>query len=128
MQVAEHIDELPGGVACVTFATPALIKAFEREMDLPFPILGDPERHAYRAMGFERASWRRVWLDPRVWARYAVLLGRGRRSKPVDQDLLQLGGDVVIDPEGRIAWLYRSEGPEDRPAVDQLLAAVRGAG
>jgi len=127
VEVAQHIDELRGSVACVTFAKPPLIKAFEREMDLPLPIFGDPERHAYRAMGFERASWRRVWLEPRVWARYAVLLSRGRRAKPVDQDTQQLGGDVVLDREGRITWIYRSDGPEDRPPVERVLAAMREA-
>ena len=33
------------------------------------------------------------------------------------EDTLQLGGDVVIGPNGRIRFLYRSEGPDDRPPV-----------
>ncbi len=104
-----------------------MLGAFERKLDLPYPIWGDPRRTTYRALGFERASWRRVWLDPRVWTRYATLLARGRRTERSGQDELQLGGDVVLDAGGRLAWIYRGAGPEDRPGVELLIRAVRDA-
>lgn len=125
--MAERADEIDARIACVTFAEPAMLAAFERKLDLPYPIWGDPQRTTYRALGFERASWRRVWLDPRVWARYATLLARGRRTERSGQDELQLGGDVVLDAAGRLAWIYRGAGPEDRPGVELLIRAVRGA-
>jgi hypothetical protein len=31
----------------------------------------------------------------------------------------------VIGPDGRIAYVYRSIGPADRPSVDELLTAVQ---
>ncbi len=104
-----------------------MLGAFERKLELPYPVWGDPGRATYRALGFERASWRRVWLDPRVWVRYATLLARGRRTERSGQDELQLGGDVVLDAAGRLAWIYRGAGPEDRPAVERLVRAVREA-
>jgi hypothetical protein len=123
--VADRIDEIAGRVACVTFAEPPLLGGFERKMDLPFPVLGDPERGLYRALGLGRASRARVWLDPRVLRRYAALIARGRRPAPpaAGEDTLQLGGDAVLDADGRLRWLHRSRGPEDRPAVDDLVAA-----
>jgi len=68
-----------------------------------------------------------VWLDPRVWRRYASLLARGRRSERTDGDVLQLGGDAVLDAHGRLASIHRSAGPEDRPTVDELVTAVQRA-
>ena len=62
MEVAERTDEINARIACVTFAEPELLGLFERRLDLPYPIWGDPQRTTYRALGFERASWRRVWL------------------------------------------------------------------
>ena len=123
------MDEIAGRVVCVTFAEPRALRAFERELNLPYPLYGDPDRATYRALGFGRASPRRVWLDPRVWRRYAALLRGGRRPQvPVDsEDTLQLGGDAVLDARGRLRWAYRSRGPEDRPSVEQLAAAVRAA-
>jgi hypothetical protein len=66
----------------------------------------------------------RVWLDPRVWVRYAQLVLRGRRPEPAHEDTLQLGGDALLDAEGRIAWIYRGRGPEDRPSVARIQAAL----
>lgn len=115
-------------MVCVTFAEPRMLRGFERKMKLPYPIYGDPNRATYGALGFGRASARRVWLDPRVWRRYAALLRRGRRpGGPAEQDTLQLGGDAVLDSRAQLSWVYRSEGPEDRPAVDDVVAAVRAA-
>jgi len=128
VEVAERIDDLDGRVACVTFAEPAMLARFERAMELPFSLYGDPRRAAYRAFGFGRASIARVWLDPRVWRRYAGLLARGRRPRPsAGQDTLQLGGDVVLDRDARLRWRYLSAGPDDRPGVEDLVAAVDGA-
>jgi len=109
---------------CITFAPSSLLGAFEREMGLDIPLYGDPHRAIYETFGFERGSVARVWLDPRVWMRYAKLLARGRRFTRIAQDTLQLGGDAVIDAEGRLRWIYRSHGPEDRPSVDELIAAI----
>lgn len=128
MEVAERLDEIDAPVACITFAEPELLAAFERELRLPYPVYGDPERQAYRALGFGRASTRRVWLDPRVWKAYAGLIAGGRRRRPsVQGDTLQLGGDVVVGSDGRVRWIYGSEGPDDRPPVDRLVTEMRAA-
>ncbi len=127
MKVSERRSELGARLACVTFAEPGLLAAFQRDIGLDLELYGDPDRAAYASLGFGRASPARVWLDPRVWTRYAGLLARGRRPRPPRQDTLQLGGDVVLDAEGRISWIYRSRGPEDRPSVDQLISALRAA-
>ncbi len=110
---------------CLTFAPASMLAAFEREIALDVPLYGDPQRAVYTAFGFERASVARVWLDPRVWLRYATLLARGRRLRRTEQDTLQLGGDAVFDAEGRLRWIYRSRGPADRPTMAELIAAIR---
>ena len=110
----------------VTFAPAPLLARFEAGLGLPIGYYGDPERAAYAAFGFGRGSVARVWLDPRVLARYAGLLARGRRPRPpgAGEDLLQLAGDVLADAAGRIEWTYRSAGPEDRPSLAEVLTAA----
>lgn len=117
-------------MACVTFAEPPLLRGLKRELErergpelLGVELYGDPERAAYRAFGFARGSIARVWLHPRVILRYGQLLGRGRRVRAPRQDTLQLGGDVLVTAAGRVAWVYASAGPEDRPSLDDLRAA-----
>ena len=125
MQVSDRREELPGRVACVTFAAAPILAAFERGLELDrIELYGDPERAVYRAFGFGRGSVARVWLHPRVLASYLRLLKAGRRTGRATQDTLQLGGDAVIDAAGRVRWVYRSAGPDDRPSVDALVAAA----
>ena len=120
--------ELTGQVIVISFAIPELLAAYERELGLDLPLYSDPDRALYEAIGFGRASVARAWLDPRVWARYATLLARGRRLHRPEQDTLQLGGDAVFDAEARLVWVYASRGPEDRPSVDEVIAALNRAG
>ncbi len=113
----------------MSFSPPALLGAYRRELSLPdeVELYADPGRALYRALGFGRASVARVWLDPRVWVRYASLLARGRRPRPPGEDTLQLGGDAVLDARGEVRWTYASRGPEDRPGLAEIRAAVARA-
>ena len=110
----------------VTFAPAPMLARFERELGLAVDYYGDPERVTYAAFGFGRGSVARVWLDPRVWRRYAGLIARGRRPRSPDagEDTLQLGGDVLADAAGRIEWVHRSTGPEDRPSLAEVVGAA----
>jgi len=44
-----------------------------------------------------------------------------------EEDTLQLGGDFVVDPAGRLALAHACKDPLDRPPVHELLAAVEQA-
>jgi AhpC/TSA antioxidant enzyme len=120
VEVVRRRHELRARIVVVTFASPPLLAKFAAELELGVPMLADRDRALYAALGFGRGSVARVWLDPRVWARYARLLASGHRLRVTQEDTLQLGGDAVIDADGRLAWIYRSRGPEDRPAIDVL--------
>jgi len=126
--VRDRLDEFGDAVvAVVTFSAPERVAAYQRDDLAPLTVLVDADRAAYRAFGMTRGSVRRVW-GPKVWRAYARLLRRGRRLRRPTEDILQLGGDVVIGPDGTVTYQFRSEDPDDRPAVEELLAAVRATG
>ena len=113
-------------VVVVSFAPPSMLEAYSTKLGLEGAVLlSDVDRAAYEAFGFERGSTARVWLDPRVWRRYLGLVARGRRPERPDEDTLQLGGDVLASG-GRVTWVYASAGPEDRPTLDEVRAAING--
>lgn len=118
--MAEHRDALPGRIVVVSFTAPRMLGRFEEELQLGLEMFADPERALYEALGFGRGSVRRVWLHPRVWMRYARLLAGGARLRAAEGDTLQLGGDAVVDADGRLVWIHRSTGPEDRPSMTRL--------
>jgi len=124
--VSDRIAEFgDAAVALVTFTRPRNLRGFRHRLGLAYSVLADEDRAVYRAYGLGRGRWWRVWSVGTMRA-YGRLLRAGHRPTVPEGDTLQLGGDFVIDPCGRIAYAYRSTGPADRPSVDDLLTAVRG--
>ncbi len=122
--MGERLDEMGEcTVALVTFSAQRKLRGYRARLALPYPVLADETRAAYRAYGLGRGRWWRVW-GPATLRAYARLLRRGERvGKPVE-DTLQLGGDFVVAPDGRLALAYASHDPADRPSVDAILAAI----
>lgn len=50
--------------------------------------------------------------------------GSSQRPEPGHEDTLQLGGDVPAGADGRVRWVHRSRGPEDRPTIPQIERAL----
>jgi AhpC/TSA antioxidant enzyme len=130
VKVLHHRDriELAGGTAVfVVHDPPQRVRAgLLAGLDLPWPVLVDLDRVAYRAWGLRRAAFRTVWLDPGVWARYGRLLLGGQRLRRLGSDTLQLGGDFVLDADGVVTWA-RPQHADDRPPVGVLLAELERA-
>ena len=109
----------------VTFTEPDQLQAYVGRNDLAFPVVMDHDRSAYRAYGFGRGSVARVW-GLKSARRYVEILRRDGTSgldKPVE-DTRQLGGNIVIAPDGTLEWGFWGKGPGERPTVDELVAAV----
>lgn len=98
--------------------------------DLPFPVIADPDKAIYRALGVE--SSKRSILDPRVWPtviravgatiwgticgtdRPPTLFPRGGRYG--------LPGDFLIGSDGTVLAVKYGEHADDQWTVDEVLA------
>lgn len=72
------------------------------KMGVPYPVLADPGRQAYRAYGFTKSLW-----------------------------IIQQSGTVLIDREGVVRYLRRSTNPQkslDEQALLRHLEALKGTG
>ena len=126
----DRLDEMGDdtAVALITFTSRPDAQQYLDRIDLPFPLLLDPSRGTYRAYGLGRGSRRRVW-GARAARRYLDIIreqGWANVRRP-REDPLQLGGDFVIDPAGRLSWGFWGDGPDDRPPISELVAAVQRA-
>jgi hypothetical protein len=125
--VRDHLDAFgDSSIAVVTFAAARDLGAYRRNLDLPFPVLADPNREVYRAFGVGRGSLRRVF-GVGTMRLYRRLMAEGYQARAPVQDMLQLGGDFVIAPDGTLAAGFWPQSPDDRPTVEQLIDAVRRA-
>jgi AhpC/TSA antioxidant enzyme len=113
------------GVVVISQGKPQILAHFEKRNGFPFPVLGDPDRVAYRAFGLERVWWW-TFLLPWVWWGYIVRIVTGTplRLPYRSEDVTQLGGDFLLDQSGKVLWSFRSKGPTHRPSVEQMLGAV----
>lgn len=123
--VADRLRAAGVTVLVVTQAPPAVLAVYLRSHPLPFPAVADPNRAAYKAFRLERTRWRDFLRPVVVWG-YLRLILRGRlpRLPYRDEDVLQLGGDFLIDRAGDVAFAHRSRTATDRPSADELLAAA----
>lgn len=124
-QIHGQVRDLGGDILVVSFAPPELVALFEKENKYPFPVVSDPDRSGYQAFGLRRASVPSLFR-PGVVFRFVRLILRGfLPKKPAAKtDILQLGGDFVLNPEGVVTYAHPSAEPTDRPSKEELVDAL----
>lgn len=127
----DRLDELghDTDVVLIAFTDPENVRTYRAINDLPFPVLIDADREAYRAFGLGRGPLWRIygWRAARRYIEIFRANGLRDLRRPTE-DTLQLGGDFIVSSDGTLAWGFWGEGPDDRPDVDELIAAVRRIG
>jgi hypothetical protein len=116
----QEIEARNGAVLAVSFEPRDRLFQLSRQMQLPFPLLSDPERDVYRAYRLGKGSFGQVFSPGTIWT-YIKLVAQGRRYHFQRSDLRQRGGDFIIDEQGVVRFEHRGLAPHDRPTVDQLV-------
>ena len=124
-QQDDRIKNLGLRVKVVTFDADFLALAYIESTKLEWPLLQDSDQKLYQAYGMLQGSWWSLYGIPSIW-KYLKLIARGRTPGKPGRDWWQLGGDILIDPQGIVRVQHISSGPHDRPSVDSLLAVVEG--
>ncbi len=113
-------------VYVVTFDDNFLARAYVEQTSLKWPLLIDRELKLYRAFSMDRGTWWAIINPISIW-KYLLLMFRGRKLQKSGADYRQMGGNVLIDPTGKIRFHYVSTTPHDRPTVDEILEVVGSA-
>ena len=123
-QHEEKLQALGIDVAVVTFQSSPIAENYARETKLAWPILIDETLKLYSAYGMERGRVWDVW-GPATMGVYFKLMFKGRMPRKPAGDVHQLGGDILIDPQGIVRLHHVGTGPADRPTIESLLEIVR---
>ena len=122
----ERFRAAGAGTLVVCQAKPTVLAMFLRNQPPPVPFVCDPDRAAYRAFGLEETTWLSFFRLSVLWGYVKLMARGGRLRRPYEgENVLQLGGDFVLDCDGRVVFAYRSRFATDRPTVAALLAALR---
>ena len=121
----QAIRDRQATVLAVSFEPRERLAQLSRQMQLPFPLVSDPQKGSYQDYGLTAGSLRRVWAWGTVWA-YLKLLARGNRYRFGSGDTRQMGGDFVLDRYGTVVYEFRSASPHQRPSMEELLSVLDG--
>ena len=112
------------GVALIGLGLPARACAFRDALELPFPVLSDPDMRAYASYGLGRLSVTREANIEGI-ARFLSDTTRFGAAVSVDQDMFQLGGSIVVGRDGILRYSHRMRRASEALAIDDLLAAAQ---
>lgn len=97
-------------------------EAFRKQMKLDAPVFVDPSLEAYKAAGLRRGA--RGLLGVSVLGNAVRALRDGHRQGAVQGDAWQLGGVLVVRPDGSVPFAHVHQKAGELTAADDVLAAL----
>ncbi len=117
------MGELGFALIAVGFSPPDALAGLAGHIGWTGPFCSDQDRALYDRLGLGRAGVSKL-LTSGTRAVYAAALKRGAAVERPVEDMRQLGGDAVV-VAGVARVTFRPASPDDRPEVDEIVAAAR---
>lgn len=134
--ISARLDEITAaGVreVIVFHSSPDELRKYEK--DLPFSVVGDPDKELYRRFGVEASA--KAILNPGAWRALPKAWWNALRSTVTKRRALMpanptngnlgLPADVLIEADGRVAAVKYGKHAYDQWSVDELLAMTSRA-
>ena len=101
--------------------------SFRRKQGIEATVLADGERASYKAAGTKVATADEL-VGPKVALRgISNVFTTGQiQGRPIG-NVAQLGGVLLIRPDGTVAWHHLSDDASDNASPEEVVAAVRAA-
>jgi peroxiredoxin len=105
--------------------TPRHAAEFRRRQGLDLTILADEQRSSYALAGTKVANIGEL-IGPKVIARSLGATAKtGRFQTRTDGHTAQLGGTLVVAPDGRVTWSHIAHDASDNASPEEILEALR---
>ena len=124
----EDLEAVGARLAVIGQGTPRHAESFVEDHNLDgMQILVDPDRKTYDAAGAKIATMDEMY-NPKIIARAAKVTATDRVMQGRTQGhAAQLGGVLVVAPDGRITWGHMADDVSDNAPVEDVLQAARSA-
>ncbi len=120
----KELDESNVVVKIVAFDSDYMAKAYVASTGLMWPLLFDSDQNLYRRYSMQRGTFWQLY-NPLSILKYLSLIATGTLPGKPGRDWNQMGGDILVDPEGVIRMHFVSNNPHDRPSVDEILSIIK---
>ena len=120
----DAVEEAGGELVLIGQATPRHAAHFRRRLGVDLTVLADETRQSYRAAGAKVATLNEL-LGPKVVSKGLVssLKSRQPQGRTIGHPA-QLGGTLIVRPDGSVAWSHMSEDASDNATPDEIVAAL----
>lgn len=98
---------------------PSALSGLRQETGYRGTLLADPALESFKFLGFQSTIAGLIGWQPFAGAIRALLAGY--RPGAVRGDIMQLGGALVVDTDGRFLFCFSSRKAGDHPSIEQLL-------
>jgi peroxiredoxin len=124
----EKFEQAGVGLVAIGQGTPAHAHDFiETNKVEGLEILVDPARESYEAAGAKIATVGEV-LGPRVMLKGTTsALRTGLLQTTTKGHAAQLGGVLIVSPDGSVPYAHLADDAADNPPTDEVLTAARRA-
>ncbi|HTP20355.1 MAG TPA: peroxiredoxin-like family protein [Solirubrobacteraceae bacterium] len=113
------------GLVLIGQATARHAAQFRRRQGIQLPLLADERRVSYLAAGAKMANVTELF-GPQSVSKGLLAGARSRRIQTrTVGNAAQLGGSLVVRPDGIVAWSHMSDNAGDNASPEDILAAVR---
>ncbi|MDQ4125409.1 MAG: AhpC/TSA family protein [Actinomycetota bacterium] len=121
----DEFEASGANVAAIGMGLTAMAADFREKEDIPFALLVDRHRQTHAALELKRGNLFEI-AGPKQVARgiKSLLTGNSQGRPAPKQDILQLGGALVVAPGGDVLYRHQAAGSEDNAPVADLLAAL----
>lgn len=103
------------------------------ETNFPYPLFIDKDRTFYKLLNLKRSIF--VTWNKNSLAFYGEKMKNGQNlpvpyqkaetETEAEDDIHQMGGDLIIDSQGTIFFIHRSRTSTDRPEIQNLMTALQ---
>ncbi len=125
-QKAAAFDEAGAGVVLIGQGTAGQAMGFTGPRRVPFEMLVDPDRSAYRAFGLVEGGAAQLLAPAAVASWVGVhVRGEARQGGLHGGSLAQMPGTFVVDTGGVVRFAHRNRHQADDPDVAAVLTACR---
>jgi prostamide/prostaglandin F2alpha synthase len=128
----DEFEEAGVRLVVIGHGTPEMAASFRRAQGVDLPVLVDPDRRIYDTVGAKVATLDELIGPRQILAGLRAAIGSRLKqgSIAVHQGRIighaaQLGGVLVIAPDGSVRYAHMSETASDYPPAREILAAAR---
>jgi len=123
----KQFEEAGANLVLIGQGTPRQAAEFRRRQGVQLPVLADEKRVSYKAAGAKVGGVTDLF-SPQTVAKGILATARTKRTQTrTIGHPTQLGGAVVVLPDGSIPWWRMAEDASDNAPPEEILGAIRDA-